>query len=359
MNQISDVSLEKCPSYDEVKSKLIDCLSRLGGLNKFIRPNQKVLLKPNLCNPPQNGNPSTTSPEFMRAIIELVKEITPNVYVSDLPAIEEEDITRRTLIDSGIMSVLSETNTKWVDPAKCGFIAKDINNYSVLERTDFSSVYFHADVVINLPKLKSHGITYITGAVKNLFGLVHMDERKYLHSKFSGDKFSDGIVDIYSFLKSKTLLHIMDAVVAMEGNEGPSYGPSVNVGYIIASTDGVSVDAVASELTGHASLSIPPTKIANKRGIGVGELNRINLFGVQFEKTDFCKHSNYEINRSSNLQTKFPFISSSCKKCLSCKSSCPVDAISIVEDRLVVDTHRCIKCYCCVENCVFNAIELK
>ncbi|MBU0758344.1 MAG: DUF362 domain-containing protein [Nanoarchaeota archaeon] len=352
------VSIKKCKDYAEVKSAIRSSIEKLGGLTKFIKSGQKVLIKPNICDPLPAEKAATTHPLVVKAVIELVREITPFVDVGEQAAGNDVNITKKALEISGVGKVLRGTNTKFRDLQNEEFIAKDIKNYEVLERTDFSKALFEYDCIINLPKFKTHQLTYITGAVKNCFGLVHPDERQYLHKEFSEkEDFSKGIVDVFSYVKPRIVLNIMDLVVSMDGNEGPSYGRPINTGYVVVGADAVAVDAVASKLTGHNPMAILTIKYANQRGLGVGEISKIKLVGDDIKiKNSFEQNILYR-NRNKNL-TMQPIISNNCKKCGACFRNCPVKAIELVEGNYVIDREKCIRCYCCLEVCVHEAIEM-
>lgn len=356
---MSIVSLTHCKNYGDSIDSLRKTFNNLGGIEKFINKNDKVLLKPNLCNPSSPQKAALTNPIFMKNLILLIKEQTDNVYIGDLPAVDKKGITHETISSIGLDKVMKETNTKLANLELAPFIAKEIKDYKILERTDFSKVIFDFDVIINVPKLKSHGLTYMTGAVKNLFGLIHMEERRYLHSNFEVDDFCQGIVDIYSYLKPKVSLHIMDAIVAMEGDEGPSYGDSRNVGYVIASDDGVAVDTVAAEITGHQASYIPTIKKADERNLGIGDITKINLIGDDLKKVEFRKHKTYTERYESKNSSSFLEINNMCVKCGNCYRACPVDAIEIKDGMYTINQDKCIKCFCCVENCSYSAIDLK
>ncbi len=329
----------KDSDYENVKEDLKSALDEIGGLSSFIEKNQKVLLKPNLCNPVYG---SVTDPRVIRAMIELVKEITPNVYLGDLPASTEKNITFDVLQKTGIRDVLIQTKTPYINFTKTRFVVREIKDYKFFEKTDFARAFFHVDAVINMPKLKSHGITYITGAVKNLFGLVHMGERKYLHG-YENEKFCHGILDIYSFLKPKIKLNVMDAISIMEGDEGPVYGPMVNCGKIMAGDDAVEMDYAAAMLTGHDPMKLLVNKYAIERGLG-------KKADVSITPVAFQPHSNYVKN--NKLQ---PFIKSECAKCGSCYNICPANAIDKINDEYSINSN-CIKCYCCLESCKYKAV---
>ncbi|MFW6014338.1 MAG: DUF362 domain-containing protein, partial [Candidatus Nanoarchaeia archaeon] len=228
---------------------------------------------------------------------------------------------------------------------KAKFIVQDIQNYKILEKTDFAQVYFYVDTIINLPKLKSHALTYITGAVKNLLGLIHMGERQYLHG-FDDESFCHGLLDVYSFMKPKVKLNIMDAIDVMEGNKGPVHGDLTKAGKIIASDDAIELDWAAAQLTGHDPEKILTNKLGVARGLGKPNT-------MQIEPIRFNRHINY-VKKNKLV----PFIDENCTLCGVCAKNCPANAIEMKENKYVINDN-CIKCYCCLESCPNNAISFE
>lgn len=354
-----EVALVRCESYINVKESISKSLKLLGSLSSFIKPDQKILLKPNICDPLPSEKSATTHPLFVKAVIELVKEITPYVDVGEQAASNEKGITKRAHKESGIEKIQRETGTKFRNLQEGEFVAKEIKDYKILDKTDFSRAIFEYDLIINLPKFKTHQLTYITGAVKNCFGLIHPDERQYLHREFpKKEDFSQGIVDVYSFVKPKIILNLMDCVVAMDGNEGPSYGRPLNMGYVIAGIDAVSVDAVASYMTGHNPMAIPTTKYAQQRGLGTGDISKIKILGDELKQSEMFEQNLLYKNRNKNLRFQ-PEISARCRKCGVCFRNCPAKAIELIEGRYSINKKKCIRCYCCMEMCIYEAIELQ
>ncbi|MFH0875082.1 MAG: DUF362 domain-containing protein [archaeon] len=348
------VGVIRCKSYSDVKSAVKKALDAIGGLEKFVKSNYKVLLKPNICDPLLPEKCATTHPFFVKAVIELVKEITPNIAVGEQAASCESGNTLKAAKISGILAVCKSTGVNFLNLQEEGFTPKKIPNHYVLEKTDFCKAIFEYDLIINLPKFKTHQLTLITGAIKNTFGLIHPDERHYLHKNFTKiDDFSKGIVDVYSFVLPG--LTIMDAVNCMEGNEGPSYGKPVLVGCVIAGIDGVAVDSVAAKITGFNPENIPIIKYAAEKGIGIRDASAIQIAGDGISTVNFEKTSKY-CDKKSKLA---PFIGVRCKKCGACYKNCPAKAIESIEGKYVISKDKCIKCYCCMEVCVHEAVELR
>jgi len=352
------VALIKCEDYAEVKKAIDKVLKLIGGLQKYIKRGDKVLLKPNLSDPLPPEKAAVTHPLFLQAVIELVKEISPHVWIAEQSAPSSKGTTEQAYRISGTEHIAKKTGTMFRNMQDEDFVVKDIPNHKILEKTDFATAIFQADVIINLPKLKSHGLTYLTGAIKNCFGFIHPDERQYAHGQFKNvDDFSRCIVDIFSYVKPK--LSIMDAILCMEGDEGPSYGRPIHIGHVICSNDAVATDSVAAKLTGHNPLAIPMIKDACERSLGEGDISKINVVGASLNAVEFCQHTNY-INRHSKKGNAQPMINQNlCTKCGACYTSCPVKAIEKIDNGFRINNEKCIRCYCCIENCIYEAVRIE
>lgn len=360
------VSIAKCEDYSKVKNRIEKSLELLGGVKKFFKKGNKILLKPNISDPLPPNSASNTHPMFVKGIIEIAQKAGAEVWVGECSAGGGPGVTGKCLGISGIGAVIDNTNTIFRNFQEELFVPYNIPNFKVLERTDFASAIFQADMLVNLPKLKTHGLTFMTGAIKNCFGCIHPSERQYLHRNFpKREQFSQGLVDVYSFVRPP--LTIMDAVVGMEGDQGPSFGNPKKIGVVIASEDGVAVDAVAATLIGYTPLAIPTIKNAYDRGIGAGDVRKIEVVGNRIKDVivkDFKQHPLFD-NKYRKMQgfgksfLMIPEITQSkCIKCGVCVNNCPVHAISM-NNYPIIDRQKCIMCYCCHETCPQGAYRLK
>ena len=368
----SDVVVLKA-DYNNIKQRIEQAINMLGGIRKFVKPGDKVLIKPNVVSPLPPEKAATTHPSVVKAIIEIVKEVTPNIWVGDCSAGDTAGITEQAFKVSRIMNVIDEEKVEFRNLQEEPFMPVELKHFTVVERTDFAKAALEADVIINVPKLKTHGITFLTGALKNLFGLVHPEERKYFHKEYEGGYYFNNVfVDIYNFFNDKIKLNIMDAVVGMQGDQGPAHGEPKNIGLVLVSTDGVALDAVASEIVGYKPLGIQTTRIAFEKLIGIGDLKQINILGEKLEDVkikDFKKTSLFDYINKYKRDKNYPFLApvvnkKDCVGCGYCFENCPVGAIDMVETgegvkKADICPDKCIKCFICKEVCPTGAVVVK
>lgn len=353
---MSKVVLKRCDSYLSVEAALRDSLGLLGGMEKYVKKGDKVLLKPNLCDPLPPEKAATTHPLVVKAVANLVKQAGGIPIIGECAAGDIQGGTSKAFEICGINQIAEETKSKTRNFQEEEWVLKNISGYVKLRKADFAQALFEVDVIINLPKLKTHGITFITGALKNTFGCVHIKNRKLVHAKLRDkEDFANALLDIYSLVKPN--LTIMDGIVAMEGDEGPSFGEPVQTGYLLVSEDAVAVDSIGATLTGHKPMEIPIIRAAKQRGLGQAELKDITLLGDKLEIfPNFKQNTLYKKGKGASFQ---PFITERCERCNACYTSCPVGAILDSDGKYVIDTTKCIQCLLCHEVCTHNAIKLK
>jgi len=347
---------------------------QIGGLKRFIGPKSKVLIKPNLFidYPPEKC--ATTHPVIIKAIIRLVKQITKDITVGDGSGMETLGKEENVLDVTGIRKVCREEGVACINFNKHEFVPIRFVDYEVLEATDLAKAALEADVIINVPKLKTHGIVFLTGAIKNFVGTMRPEERTYIHSEFqnpevggSAELFSRALVDVFSSFQNKPMLTVMDAIESMEGEEGPLKGNPVKTGFILLSTDAVAVDSVAARILGYNPLGIPTTRIADERLRGFGKEKNISIVGDSIKLDSFSKSSLfYTINRVKLIKgygdefTFKPFIDNiNCCRCGSCVKMCPVEAICMKNGAISFDYDKCIGCFICKNVCPNEAIFKK
>lgn len=356
----SKVAVVKCKGYDfeRVKDALRKSLELIGGLKSVVKRGDKVLLKGNIGTPSPPEQASTTHPVLIKVIIQLVREVDGIPIFGDSPIIER--ITDETFEISGHAKVAYEEGLKVI--AFNSFEKIEIPKGKQIKEVYFSKDVLNADVVISMPKLKTHILTYYTGAIKNMFGALQKKSRMNIHKSFTKVMpFSEAIVDVFTIRKPD--LAIMDGVLAME-DLGPSHGQAKEAGVIISSTDSVALDSVAASIIGYNPMDIPTIKDAYMRDLGKGNLEEIEVLGEQIDevKVNFKKvpiisdeirerFKNFFLSKMSVDKTK-------CKICKLCIDQCPARAIKL-KHYPVFDPERCILCFCCFELCPEGAVNFE
>lgn len=315
---------------------------------------QTILLKPNILQASRPENGVTTHPDFIRAIIKVIKKFGNfEILLGDSPGANFKNYDK-VLEVTGIKRVCQDENVKVIS----------VESYKPLKIDDIviSSVFEEVDLIINLPKLKTHSLTGLTLAVKNLFGLVPGTNKVNYHRKNPEDTdLADSIFEIYNLVKDKTI-HILDGILALEG-DGPSRGTPVNLNLVAASIDGVLLDMAVCDVLGLEREICLTNFSAIKRG-----------YDINFKMTEYVERRDIKLPISKvifrppkflksivakNIYVK-PEINKNCIGCLLCLKSCPVYAIDVTTNKqVVIDKSKCIECFCCHEVCEFGAIDLK
>jgi len=249
-------------------------------------------------------------------------------------------------------------------------LGSEVAGFSATTVTRLLKVWQEADVTIALPKLKTHGLTTITGATKILFGLVPGLTKSGYHSKLADlDRFCDMLLDIVACVRPA--LFVMDGVLGIEGN-GPSLrGSPRHVGVLLASQDAVALDAVVCQIIGLDPDRLPLFRAAQRRGwwpveVTVAGTPVAEVSVPDFRLPDTTRAATRPAGRGwlSQLATRAlvprPVPQRElCTACRTCVRICPRQAITIVDQLAVVDDERCIRCYCCHELCPEAAIDLE
>ena len=364
------VSIVKVGDYksEEIYRALKRSLSLLGGLENILRPKSKVFVKINHLSPSSSADEAiVTHPAFAKEVLRLLLELNLEITVGD----DIQSKGKDGFFVSGHRQVCNDLGIRLVNLKETGF--REINcKGQILKKVFISPLLLEADSILNLPKLKTHSFTVFTGAVKNMFGIIPYGLRLDYHRQYiKSDVFSQMLVDIFSCVPPH--LTIMDGIVAMEG-EGPSGGNAKRVSVIVASQDAVAVDAVASKIVGFNPMNIFTTQNAHERGLGIGEIEKIEIAGEDIRDVEVrnFKHSAVAIGIMRRKIPSFlhgyiqsqltltPEVSmNKCTACMECIDICPREAAKLDGGLAWIDKSLCIHCMCCHEVCRFQAIKLK
>lgn len=337
-------------------------------MSRFVRPGQKVLIKPNALLGETPEHAVTTHPALISAVVKEVIKAGGIALVGDSPGNAYANVAA-TMEKTGIKKAVETAGGQLIYFQQAGVVGKG--------KIHIARAVIDADVIINLPKLKTHNLTTFTGAIKNMFGVVPGFNKALYHRRFPNPKdFAAALVDI--FAAAKPTLNIMDAIVGMEGL-GPSAGQPRKLGVVIASTDGVAIDAVSSYLIGYDPGEIDTTVAAFKRGLGEMRLANIEISGAslaEIRQPDWKRALNlyslvkrwlpgsvFNLIRPVLNQLKvWPVIDQEkCTRCLVCVNNCPTRTIEQDNKTKIVKINLkdCISCFCCHELCEAKAIRLE
>ncbi|MDA8429186.1 MAG: DUF362 domain-containing protein [Geobacteraceae bacterium] len=359
------IFLQHCDSYgyEQVRAAVILLLEPSGGMGAFVKPGERVLLKPNMLSAKYPEQAVTTHPTLVRVVAELVRAAGGSALIGDSPGIGG---FKRVADKSGIARAAAESGAELVEFSD----TIEIPGTGTFRRITVATAYWEADKIINLPKLKTHEMMTMTCAVKNLFGAVVGTEKAAWHLKAgaSREQFARLLLEIY--LLKKPVLNIVDAIVAMEGN-GPGSGDPIKVGALIAGVNPVAVDVAAARLAGIPAELLHIEKEALSMGLAGAAWDDIETCGADlasFPAQPFRLPSGLDVQfglpkfLSTVLKrqlTSYPIADRQlCVLCGVCRDACPPGALEIKNSALTVDQERCIRCWCCRELCPHNALQV-
>ncbi len=332
-------------------------------LNTFSFPweGKKVVIKPNILGPSPPEKGTTTHPALVCALVKSLRKREAVCIVGDNPGMNGYAANERCARISGILEA--------ADGAYVNFAKEPVQvevNSGNLRKVAVSRSILEADLIINVPKFKTHLQTRITGAIKNMFGILVGAEKARVHiSAPRPEDFAASLVDIYRIRPPD--LTIMDAVVGMEGN-GPSGSDLRPIGKLIASPNGLCVDGLMAAMMGIPPDKVDMLRIAFERGLGEVDPGRMEIEGTWARLPKFKMPLTFvgrgwfgkAVNRLVYRPIRRPSIRVNrdlCRQCRVCVEQCPAGAL-IMEDVPRLDREKCISCYCCYELCSAQAIEL-
>lgn len=376
MNQ-ETVSLLRCEVYDREKLTAVIAahFENMGGLSCLVPENCRVVIKPNLVIGKDPARGATTHPEFLRALVSVLRRRTGNIVIAESPGGPGGEarfaaVCRAAGIrDLGCEIVFSGETREIACPD--GVKVKSVPVLAVIAE---------AELIISAAKLKTHSLMTYTGAAKNMFGAVYGLEKSEYHFRYPKlEDFSDFLTDLVSAVPPQ--ISFVDGIIGMEGN-GPTGGDSVFAGLTFAGTNPFALDAVAGQTVGIGVDENPLVKTAAKRGLWSGDLSKIKIFGEEgrpvlsleeyakpFRRPDSVGALDFSAFRwipepvmrlLKKAFTPKPFvIKDRCVGCGECALSCPRKIIRISGKKAEIDRKNCISCFCCQEMCPKEAIRAK
>ncbi|HRW12050.1 MAG TPA: DUF362 domain-containing protein [Syntrophomonas sp.] len=369
---MAEVAIVRCESYEqrEVDAAVHRGLELIGGLRSFVKPGEKILLKPNMLSADPPEKCVTTHPAVFKAAALALQKAGVQLSYGDSPGFgSPEGVARK----SGIAAVAAELGIPLADfhQGQEAVCAQALQN----KKFTIAQGVLASEGLISLPKLKTHGLTRMTGCIKNQFGCIPGFLKGEYHVKLPEvSHFAQMLVDLNVLLQPR--LFIMDGIIAMEGN-GPRGGRPKKMNVLLFSSDPVALDAVVCRMVGVIPETVSTIQAGMKSGLGTCLEQDINLLGDVLEA---FADSTFDINRGSNhnqrripqskllreiLLSKPCIIESGCVKCGVCIKVCPVIPKVLAwpqgdqERPPVYDYDRCIRCFCCQELCPESTIIIK
>ena len=377
MSQQKTLTIQKIVD-DDVEKAVFDALNAIEAKSLMKNQGMKILLKVNLLSAKPPERAVTTHPSVVRAVIRWLKQFNPSkIYVGDSSGGSALNSTAVALKTSGIQAVCDEEGVIAIPLEKTERKIYPVPNPLILNEIVSTNLLEDVDLIVNLPKIKTHSQCILTCCIKNMFGTIILTKKAEKHARFpSIDQFCSALVDIYSV--SKPQLTVVDGFLAMEGN-GPGAGDVVDdLKIILAGYDGIALDTLVCKI-----IDLDPAKVlyiekGAIKGIGSSNLEEFEIIGQSIESV----FRPFKLPRVMPISLRLPSVISEyigdkifkstikidkekCKLCGTCWKNCPVDALTppnelkIGEYVPIWNKEKCISCYCCAELCPYEAVEFK
>jgi uncharacterized protein (DUF362 family)/ferredoxin len=362
------VSIARCADYASVGvlTAVREALKPLGGMKAFVQRGDRVLIKPNLLIAKHPDRCVTTHPALVKAVAEFVQEAGGIPAIGDSPAVEG---LRRTAAQAGIAEVAEELSCPLVEFKEVAEVRAD--ETCTFRRFELAKAVLEADVVINLPKVKTHSQTLLTLGVKNIFGCIPGLRKAQWHLKAGIDHayFAAMLAELCQIVKPA--LTIADGVIGMEG-DGPGNGDPRPLGLILASGNPFALDTTICRIIGVSPEDLLTIEAGRERGFQGTDPKQIKVLGQQIEDvgiTPFRLPGRFDMQWNlpgfikrpvKNFFVPKPRVDRDlCVQCGVCAEVCPPQAISVDAKGVGIDYRRCIRCYCCQEVCPEGAMRLQ
>lgn len=370
----------RCADYDfaAVQAALRTALEPLGGMAAFVRPGERIALKPNLLFAAAPDQAITTHPAVVAAVAVEVREAGAYPVVVESPGsgiVHVKPVIERVYRRTGMRAAAEAHGFELSDDM--GWRAVSHPEARLVRRVEVMDPITKADGVINLAKFKTHTFMVFTGATKNLFGVIPGLSKVGYHGKLADPlRFGDMLLDVALLVKPR--LSIIDAVVGLEGKGPGTGGKPRRLGFLMAGVDTVAVDAACCRVARIDTASVPVLAAARERRMWSGRAADVDTLGVpvaDLAVDDYLLPT--RLNREAGtsplaalqryakplMRNSFsprprPIVGR-CTLCGACERACPTKAVTMTEEAAKVDDRLCIRCYCCHEVCPWAAIDLQ
>ncbi|HUX05980.1 MAG TPA: DUF362 domain-containing protein [Acidobacteriota bacterium] len=362
------VVLVQCQHYsvESIVKSLNRGLEHIGGLESFIKPGERVLLKPNLLRAAPPESAVTTHPAVVEAAIRLVREAGAEPFVGDSPGFGSANKVARA---AGIEEVCLRLGVPLINFEQK--ITIDGIEGGFFRRFEVAKDAIEADRIINLAKAKTHQQMTLTLGVKNLFGCLPGLDKPRWHLQAGTDESYFGRMLAELAIIVAADLTILDAVVGMDGN-GPGGGRVREFGFLALSGNPFALDVAVAGLFGIAPQKVPALAAGIELGAAPSSPKEIEIRGADPESlrvSDFLMPSAQRVGFGLRgflfralKRTFTPRVRIRHRKCVLCNACveiCPANALSNDGKRIRVSRKDCINCYCCAEVCPHEAIRIR
>lgn len=370
----STVALVRCEGYDagEVMQAVARGLALLGGAERFVRPGERILLKPNLLTGARPEDAVTPHPAVFEALALCLQAAGATLSYGDSPGLGKTEAAARR---AGLAEAAERLGIPLAPFARGREV--EFPDGVLVKRFTIAEGVLDADGIVSLCKLKTHRLTRLTGAVKNQFGCVPGVLKAEFHARMGDlEHFSQMLVDLTRLLAPR--LYVMDGIVAMEGN-GPRSGDPRPLHVLLLSADPVALDATACRIVDLDPALVAPVRLGAASGLGV--MDDVEVVGDELadsvtptfsvDRTPVLPAVLTAGSRITGLLRRFvlprPVIDhAKCTACGTCVHVCPVSPKAVgFEPHALPHTppqhryDRCIRCYCCQELCPARAIDVR
>ena len=264
----------KNPGEEEIREKVREAVAAVGGMEKFVKRGDLAIIKPNLVISMGSETGATVDWRVSRAVADLVREQGGRAVIGESCGTGGD--TEKVFEKTG-HARLREQGYEVVDFKKIENVEMSIPGAKVIQKVMIPTLVKQADVIINIPKIKTHDQIPMSGALKNMKGALAEKEKNRLHK----DGLNEGVAEINALLRPK--LVVVDGIIAQEGL-GPVFGDPVEMDLILAGEDSVAVDTVICNIMEIDPKQVLCIRFAEEMGLGTGDLSKIEIIGKKIHE---------------------------------------------------------------------------
>ena len=373
----TQVYAASCPDYGQAEESIRALVEQMGGMGRFVRPGERIVLKANLLRAAPPESAICTHPAVVEAVAKLVKEAGGTPVICDSPggALHKEAVLRSLYEKTGMAAAAAAAGAELSMDSSTRTVS--LPEGKVLRQAEIITPVAEADGVIDLCKMKTHVLMSMTGAVKNLFGVIPGLSKVGYHATHPDHAtFADVLLDLTGYVKPR--LSLMDGILAMEGDGPGSSGTPRQAGLLLAAANPLALDTAAGAIMNLPRKDNPVLLAAERRGLTPCRMEDVELIGGTVEELRMADYKFPASTKSNLMDFLGPLARPAerlCKKALSqtpridgakcvgcgiCAKSCPGQAIAMTAPgkKARISQNACIHCYCCHELCPQKAVEL-